>query len=131
MNTKVEQVVKAIVDAPDEISDVAQEANEFYFRFRGHVFSIQRRSGFPRVVPAGAFPEEDPGRYSFYVYPNWSQTPQTLAYVESRTDQNVESISYGADYCDQHLLSRLHKEAMSRCFNVDAVFDDILGNTAS
>ena len=131
MNTKVEQVVKAILAAPDEIGDVAREANEFYFRFRGHVFSIQKRHGLPRIATAGEFPEEDPGRYSFYVYPSWDGSPEGLAYTESRTDQDVESISYGADYCDQRLLSRLHKEAMSRCFNVDAVFDDILGNTAS
>jgi hypothetical protein len=122
MNTKVEQVVRAILSAPEEIRDTEREANEFYFRFRGHVFSIQERDTSENTFSRRM-------EYWFYVYPNWSQTPQTLAYVESRTDQDVESISYGADDVDQQLLRQLHKEAMSRCYNVDAVFDDILGKT--
>lgn len=124
MSTKVEQVVTTILESPDEILDTYREANEFYFRFRGHVFSIQE-------CEAGSNSFEHGGQYTFYVYPQWTGSPQTLPFAEVKSETGSESVAYSEDEFKESLLKRLHKETMSRCFNVDAVFDDVLRNAGA
>jgi len=124
MSTKVEQVVNAILDSPDEILDTCREANEFYFRYRGHTFSIQEIERTSNSL--------DPQTgYSFYVYPQWTGGPQILPYAEARGEHGTDSVAYREDEFEESLLKQLHKEVMSRCFKVDAVFDDVLRNAGA
>jgi len=124
MSTKVEQVVKAILDSPDEILHTYREANEFYFRFRGHTFSIQE------CEPSSNSFDREAG-YSFYVYPQWTSSPQSLPFAEARGEHGTDSVAYREGEFEESLLQQLHREAMSRCFKVDAVFDDVLGDAGA
>jgi hypothetical protein len=64
-NDKTATVMERIAKEVSSVEDVHRSDNEYYFRFRGHYFSISRTQ-----------PNDD---YWFYVYPTWSGTARDLA----------------------------------------------------
>lgn len=117
MDKKIIEVMRKIASTPDLIGDVNRGGNEYYFHYKGHVFSILSR----------AVPDDRYGKYSFYVYPDWSDDVQSLASIFQRGDyENVAMVSYHSHDEDEQPFRQLYAMVESKYFNIDNIVNDIL-----
>lgn len=119
MDPKILDIIRKIVNEPDKIDQiVAAEGTEYFFWFKGVVFSIMygpNRSGL--------------GLYSFYVYPNWTQPLEQLAVASARGEEvqvmefhtGVEGIEAFAE-----LARQLWQTVHGKHINMDTVFKRVL-----
>lgn len=108
-----------ILSEPEFISDIFRSANEYYFRYGGHAFSVLRRTD-----------DNEFGRYSIYVYPKWKGTLEDLAVASSVESEDFPMAAYhqsqfkGADAYDY--FAAVYQLMENRQLGLDDVFDDIL-----
>lgn len=112
---KVEDAVASMYNNPDELKDIVLVPDEIYFMFRGHRFSVQRRTG-----------NWDKDEYWFYVYPkkSYSTTDALISDLNASTDDpslQVPMIEYeGVKYS-----SRLFTILREKFYKVDDIFDSV------
>lgn len=121
---KISAVLDKFLSSPNLISDVVPAAGEYYFRFGKHNFSLLER------VQGDA----DFGRYSLYAYPGWEGSTANLADYLAHGPSNPDEIPMIAYHEATHFVSsdteklrRLYLLLEEKRFNMDAIFDDILG----
>lgn len=119
MIDKTIKTIHAIASAPDRIEDITRRSNEFYFRFKGHVFSILKRNN----------PDHDCGNFTFYVYPDWTGATSALAdFFDMQWPEELPMASFDSIGFDEEPFARLYDIVNSKYLGVDAIFDDILQN---
>jgi len=119
---KAAAVANQITENLKEITDVTVTPTEYYFKYRGHTFSILYRTS----------PDERLGSYSFYVYPNWNDTTEQLVDLFtglSDPDIAVSSFHSGdlGSFADL-AFSKLYRVIDTRNTGVDDIFDELLNN---
>lgn len=111
------EAIRVITSNVGEIDEIWDSSNEFYFRFRGHVFSVTD-------VPGR---EPKFGRYSFYVYPQWSGSLETLAEAFDLGGSDVRLVPYhSGSYDEDTPFAELYSAIHRKYVDVDSVFDDIM-----
>ena len=121
MSDKVVKTIQAIAETPERIEDISKSSSEYYFRFKGHVFSIHARA-------------DKVGLFVFYVYPHWSNPIEELAGVLEYDDYSgIKIVSYeSSEYDDEgEPFRNLYAIVKNSYGGVDEIFDDILGNSAN
>jgi len=116
---KALHVARRIADDPKEIVDIVANSTEYYFKFKGHAFSILQRSR----------ADEKSGLLSFYVYPKWTSTTEDLkmAYdVGCSEDIIVVTFNSGNSPEAEDVFSMLFRVVGSQHTGLDEIFDDIL-----
>jgi hypothetical protein len=103
---------------PEHMTDIHQSGNEYYFKYKGHVFSILGRST-----------EHESGTHTLYLYPQWGNTTSVLAHVCEYEPQGMEEVPmltfHARDYPSVPFAD-LWSTVQGRHYNIDSVFDDIL-----
>lgn len=125
MTEKIIKVIDAILARPEQIEEITQSSQEYYFKYKGHAMSIMRRSpGYSVEAPPLM------GKYALYVYPSWRENLQTLAtYLEHGEVENVPMVTYDSrDFDDEEPFRTLWHTVESKYLNVDMVLDDILSD---
>ncbi len=117
MITKALQTMAAIASDPPGITDITQSGSEYYFKFKGHFFSILHRQS----------PDER-GRYSFYVYPGWTGTSAGLSgFLEYGSSSNeLVMVNYDSVHYNDEPFRSLYTTVEERCLGIDKIFDDVL-----
>lgn len=121
MSDKVVTVINTMCHNPQLISDVTPAGNEYYFRYKSHVFSILHRG-------QGS---EGWGSYSLYIYPDGSSDLRHLASALGQAnpdDIGVKLIAYHSEDYDESSMKRLYNLVKERYMNVDNILDDILSD---
>lgn len=119
MSEKVNLVINTILSKSDLVSDIYDSSNEYYFKFKGHNFSIMRKSE----------PGDTQAKYIFFVYPDcdWSPKDLGIGFERSSPDElGVKVASYPAEFLEDDIAVELYNLLRQKHLNVDAVFDDIL-----
>lgn len=116
MNTKIVQVVNAMIDRADLIGPVLINSNEHFFMFnKKHKWSIVKSS-------------EKPGHYNLHFYPQENMSIEELANCfqwefvdfvtykteELKTQEAIES------------FSELYRVVSDKLYGLDEVFEDII-----
>jgi hypothetical protein len=126
MNQKFIDVLMKFVTDKSGFQEIYDDGSEYYFRFKGHIFSILKRSGHD---------VNEYGNYSIFVYPQWKHGLKELAYSYEQDPNPTPTISYhesqfnnininGTNISD--LFSELYTFLQEKNLGVDNVFDDIL-----
>jgi hypothetical protein len=113
MDDKFLSVIETMIANPGDIVDITRSGGEYYFGFRGYVWSVLRGQD----------------SYSVYFYPKWqgkvAELPPTLDY-----GGDVDMISYhDTDFFDpsgNNLFSNLYRTVQQKQMGVDEAFDQIL-----
>ena len=118
MNTKFISVLQKILSKPDGIDELFREDNEYYFRYMGHCFSINKSSG-------------ESEAYIIYVYTKWDGPLRRLAesfagFEPPDTPVAAYHESQFAEPTDKNKFVALYSLLQNRELNIDSVFDDIL-----
>ena len=125
MSSKVIHVINKIIARPENIEQVFGGSSEYYFRYKGHFFSILQRTD----------ADERFGRYSFYVYPKWTGTLEALdEFFNFHTSDELAMAAYHETQfsdAEKRLLPTLYSLLQQKELGLDEVFDDILGDTES
>jgi hypothetical protein len=119
MNVKVLEVIRKFIDDPRLIDHIFGTTSEYYFKSKGHTFSVVRRA---------EDPEREFGNYSFYVYPGWEGTLDDLS---TQTDfDNVPFVAFHElelPAVERDLIKILFDAVKARYANIDTILSDILG----
>jgi hypothetical protein len=106
------------------VTEVTATADEYYFRYRGHTFSILRR----RYNRVG-----DRQEYQFFVYPRHDTLPLSNVAKSgagggiTASDYVLYSSKQAASSGEIELFANLYAMAQAKWLNIDKVFKDILG----
>lgn len=125
--TRDERVVESIRHMTKHVTamtDVTKSGNEFYFRFKDHLFSIMQRSE-----------SHEWGEYSFFVYPLWTGSIANLIQeFEYNGTENVEMVSFHVNAMDasdaKAAMRDLYFALNAQRSDIDAILDDVLGVSA-
>jgi hypothetical protein len=114
----VNDAILKILTTPDKITEVLARGNEYYFRFGGHAFSVLSRTE----------DTENLGEHSFYVYPDWPDSLESLSAAFERQN-DIKLVVYNANELPpqtQRVLRQLAKLLEEKSLNVHKVFDDVV-----
>jgi|GEM_PF-2735417 hypothetical protein len=122
MNEKILEVVERFIKTPDLIEETAAASGEYYFRSKGHYFSILKRN--ERTLGKSKY-----GTYTFYIYPKWDNSLQHLAEVASVDEEGITSVAFHESELPVGLtdpLQDLYETVKGKYANIDHILDDIL-----
>lgn len=116
---KVIEVVKKIVQKPEHIQEVHPGAEEYYFCYAGHKFSILQR---PEV-------HAEFGIYTFFAYPKWEGSLEDLDHGLRFSQIETAVVpfhgpSLGPD--GNAVLRDLYEVVADKFTNLKSVFADVL-----
>ncbi|MBB5530132.1 hypothetical protein GGD72_000894 [Stenotrophomonas maltophilia] len=112
---------KHMSEHPGPIAEIFQSGTEYYFRYGGHSFSVNR------VSPSPARDDV----YSAFVYPGYGGSLASLAehYDEGEPYGEIPLVRYGSDQPDAGgfgpVLARLYKVVADKYLNLDDIFQDV------
>ena len=121
MSDKAFNAFKHILENPGGIVDVQATGSEYYFKYKGHIFSVLKRED-----------EEDGTVLSAFVYPNYSGSVSGLInyYDEGQPYDEIPMVRYGTDQLENRhfgtILGKLYKIVGDKYLNLDTIFDDIV-----
>jgi hypothetical protein len=119
MSNKITAVAEVMASNPAGIEEFFASGNEFYFRYKGHVFSIVRRG----------LPDEDRGVHSLYVYPKWTKGLSALAAEFDSNDYQepqVKIVGFHGGQLGEEQFSKLYNVLDAKDTGLDSILDDIL-----
>ena len=119
---KIIKLIENLTENSQRFEEVLKSGNEFYFRYKGHVFSIMQRSDTS---------DDKWGEYGFYIYPNYdgqlADLPETFEYPGHEPEYSHFDVKDFDGDVDAHpIFARLYRTFQMR--GVDSVIDDILGS---
>ena len=114
MSNKLQLLLQQMWQNAENIDDICQSSEEFYFKYKSRQFSIQRRD-------TGA-------KFYFFVYPNWRRDSEMLAALYDTGDsEHVQFVSYqDSELDDPSVLETLYTAVKEKALNLDDLFDEIL-----
>lgn len=120
---KVVESIRHILQNPKQIKDITRAGNEYYFNYKGHLFSVLRRES-----------EHESGRYTFYLYPKWNSNSLSLVRTLERTDafpnESTEMATFHSAGLEtpeaEKLLGSLFNTIENEYLGVDAILDHVL-----
>lgn len=113
--------VQRMLDQPGLITDVAEAEHEYYFKFKGHVFSVLRRTR-----------DEEFGVYSFYIYPRWTGATDALAELYQYGEPENPATAFHCAKMSpdaEDLFAKLYQVIDSKVNGVDELLDDIINDS--
>lgn len=113
---RVLAAVEAMISSPSEINEITDAGDEYYFRFRGKVFSSKKAAG---------------GIYSLYLYPHWDGNISDLAGSFDTFGDTPQFVTFqGTDFLmiGPDLFKQLYQLLEYRVHGVDKILDEILLN---
>jgi hypothetical protein len=119
MSQKALAAFRHMLENSDEIKEIFASGDEYYFKFKGHIFSIARREADGRVI------------FSGFVYPGAGGSTRGLAeYYDQGGGDDVPLVRYGSDQPENvtftPVLKALHRVLADKHLNLDGIFDDVL-----
>ena len=117
---KIIQLIEKLTENSKRFEEVFKSNNEFYFRFKGHVFSILQRNDTS---------DEKWGEYGFYIYPNYrgdlADLANSFAWPGNEPEfSHFDVKDFDGDVDAHSIFARLYRTFQMR--DVDSVIDDIL-----
>lgn len=111
-----------MVENPSDISEVTQSGLEYYFKYKGHAFSVSRKIS------------EEGGTitYSGFVYPTYKGSMSSLAqyFDEGQPYEEIPYVNFGMEESERAayapILSRLYAILADKYLNLDDIFDDVI-----
>jgi hypothetical protein len=119
MKDKINDTLDKLASTPDLIEEITSLQNEYYFKVKGHSFSILKR----QPVVGLRSP------YSFYVYPKWSGSTSELAkaFADTPGEEPTPMLAYNSGDFTGNYFRELYSTIETKHFGVDKIFDDLLG----
>ena len=120
MSDKAFNAFKYILENPEGIAEVHASGIEYYFKYKGHVFSVLKRE------------DEDEIVHSAFVYPSYTGSISALInyYDEGQPYDQIPVVRYGTDQPENRhfasILAKLYKVVADKYLNLDTIFDDIM-----
>lgn len=119
MTAKILNVINAICNHLEWLTEITKSSNEYYFRYKGHVMSLLENSN----------AQDERGQYTLFVYPEEHTDLHNLAgYLEDGDPEDIKMASYHSKEFGDEVFGRLFSVLESKHLGIDAIFDNILAD---
>jgi len=123
MNEEFQETLEKIASTPELILDITKEGSEYYFSFKGFLFSLLKRETAQNA--------KEYGKYTLYVYPKFKGNPKDLSELFSLgVADEIDVASYHESEAkaatDKQAFEALYKVITGKHLNLDALFKKIL-----